>query len=355
MKLGIITDTHFGARSDNLALLDYQKKFLDDVFFPTLDKHNITEVCHLGDLVDRRKYINIQTAHRMRTEFISPLLKSGRKLHIIPGNHDVYYKNSNYVNSLEELLHGMNGINIYFTPTDINFDSVSIMFLPWITEDNHELCMKAVNDTKSQVLFGHLQLLGFEMERGRFSDSGFESSLFHKFDLVCSGHFHHRSVYNNINYLGNPFEMTWADYDDPKGFHIYDTKTRSLQFIRNPYRLFQKINYSDEGKTVNDVLNVNFKQFANSYVKVIVQSKTNAYLFDLFIQKIEKEGAIDVKAIDDHLNLALDLDGDIINEAESTLDILTKTVKQTDVPEDYQVDLENLLRDLYGEANILQS
>ena len=103
MKIAIITDTHWGVRNDNSAFLDMNKKFLDNVFFPKLRENSVTTLIHAGDLVDRRKYINIQTANRLRIDFIEPVEQMGLDYHHILGNHDVYYKNTNEVNAIHEL------------------------------------------------------------------------------------------------------------------------------------------------------------------------------------------------------------------------------------------------------------
>jgi len=353
MKVALITDTHFGARSDNLALLDYQKKFYDTVFFPYLDEHYIHTVFHLGDLVDRRKYINVNTANRMRKDFIEPL--NGRDLHIIPGNHDVYYKNSNEINSLKELLGDKENIKIYMQPTVITVDKAQILMLPWICDENRKQCFNAISKAKAPILFGHLELVGFEMHKGHFCDVGLHKESFEKFDVVCSGHFHHKSTYQNINYLGSPYEMTWADYGDVKGFYTFDTETYELEFIENPLRLFQKVHYSDSKKGYEKLLDVDYSYISNTYVKVIVKDKTNPFFYDRFIQKLEDQGPVDIKAVDDHLNIALDDDSDIINQAESTLEILSKTIDQSGIEIKYKKPLENLLRTLYNEASILQA
>ena len=199
MKIALITDTHFGARQDNLAILDHQKKFFDEIFFPYLEENKITDVFHLGDLVDRRKFINVNTANRLRKDFIEPLLSETpvgyRTLHIIPGNHDIYYKNSNEVNILHELLGGTERVRIYDEPEVVDIGQTQIMMLPWICEENYKECVNAISTTKAPILFGHLELLGFEMHRGHFCDSGFDKDMFSKFDVVCSGHFHHKSTY----------------------------------------------------------------------------------------------------------------------------------------------------------------
>ena len=41
MKVALVTDTHFGARSDSLAFDGYFAKFYDEVFFPYLVENDI--------------------------------------------------------------------------------------------------------------------------------------------------------------------------------------------------------------------------------------------------------------------------------------------------------------------------
>ena len=41
MKIALITDTHFGARNDNLFFNDYFYKFWDNVFFPYVKDNGI--------------------------------------------------------------------------------------------------------------------------------------------------------------------------------------------------------------------------------------------------------------------------------------------------------------------------
>ena len=41
MKVALVTDTHFGARSDSLAFDAYFAKFYDEIFFPYLVEHDI--------------------------------------------------------------------------------------------------------------------------------------------------------------------------------------------------------------------------------------------------------------------------------------------------------------------------
>jgi len=150
--------------------------------------------------------------------------------------------------------------------------------------------------------------------------------------------------------------MTWADYNDIKGFHILDLETLELEFIPNPYKLFQKIVYDDAGKEFEQIFNAtNFSQYKDCYVKIVVKTKTNPFWYDQFVQRLEDAGVAHLQAVDDHLNISLEVDEDIINEAESTLDILKKSIKGTGLKPETEASLEQLLHSLYVEANLMQS
>ena len=81
MKIAILTDSHAGVRNDSLAFHDYMHKFYRDVFFSYLDDNSIRTVIHCGDIIDRRKYININTANRLRKDLILPALDRGIDWH----------------------------------------------------------------------------------------------------------------------------------------------------------------------------------------------------------------------------------------------------------------------------------
>ena len=347
MKIALITDTHWGVRNDQIAFLDNNKKFLDDIFFPYLDAHSIGTVIHLGDLVDRRKYLNINTAKRLRDDFISPLHRREIRPYLIIGNHDTYYKNTNSVNSIREI-YGTD-FRIYETAQEVVFDGVPILFIPWICEDNREATLKLIGETNAQIALGHLELAGFEMYRGSPVSHGDDRILFDRFDLVCSGHYHHRSTSGNINYLGSHAEFTWSDYDDPKGFHILDTETRELAFIENPYRMFRKMWYNDKGVTTEELLERDWAKYSGCYVKLIVQNKDNPMNFDLFTTKLYEAGPIEVTIVEDHRNMDAIDEQDLLNEAEDTLTILSKYIGTIESNVDNK-ELDKLMRSLYNEA-----
>lgn len=348
MKIALLTDSHAGVRNDSLAFHDYMKKFYDNVFFKYLDEHDVRTIVHCGDIVDRRKYININTANRLRVDLIEPALSRGIAWHQCLGNHDTYHKNTNKISSFTELFNYF-PLNIYDKATEVMFGDTKILLIPWICDDNKEHSFNLIRNTDAQIAFGHLELEGFEMFKGSIVSHGDDPSLFGRFDIVCSGHFHHRSHRGNIHYLGSPAEYTWSDYNDARGFHIFDTETRELTFIENPYKMFHKFWYND-GNTKFLETNIDYAQFANKIIKVIIQEKNNPYWFDKFIENVEKMNPIDIQIVEDHMNLNLEEDQDIVDEAESTIEIFKKYIINTESKGIDKIKLEKKIVDLYNEA-----
>lgn len=348
MKIALLTDTHYGARGDHAAFDKHFKKFYEQSFFPTLDERGIRNVIHLGDMFDRRKYINYLTLNNCREYFFDPLRDRKIKLDVIVGNHDVFYKNTNAINSPELLLADYDNISPYSDPVELTYAGLDILMLPWICAENYNDVMGMIKSTRAQVCFGHLELAGFQMYKGQVNDHGFDSKIFERFDLVCTGHFHHRSNSGNIHYLGNPYELTWADYEDPRGFHIFDTETRELEFIQNPNRMFYKIFFNDQFQLGD------YSHLADTFVKVVVQSRDNPIQLDMLIDKLEKSGIADLQVVDDHMHMDLQDDNDIVESAEDTMTILSKFCEQIETTTDKQ-RLDRLLRSLYNEAINIES
>lgn len=348
MKISILGDVHFGARGDSPFFHNYFKLFYDKVFFPYLKENNISHIIQLGDVFDRRKFINFHTLKQAKEYFFEPLNKDFKSWLLI-GNHDTYYKNTNDVNSLNLLLNEYPNIKQINSCYEESFDGLSILFTPWICQENYNEVMYTLEQSKSQILIGHFEIEGFEMHKGTFCDKGINPSVFNKFDTVISGHFHTKSSRGNIIYTGTPYEMTWSDFGDEKGFHIFDTSTRELTFVKNPHSMFHKIWYDDSECSMDEVIAQDFDQYKDSVVKVIIKNKLNPVWFDMFIEKLERANVIDLQVVEDHLNLNLEDDTDIVNEAEDTLTILNKYVNQLELKAD-KSKLENLLRTLYNEA-----
>jgi DNA repair exonuclease SbcCD nuclease subunit len=345
-KIALVTDTHFGARSDSIPFDNFFRRFYEEIFFPEIDKRGIKHVIHLGDCFDRRKYINFNTLSSCRNYFFDEIKKRNIELHMIVGNHDTFFKNTNDVNSPRLLLKDYE-FNVIDSPSELEFDDGSKIFMmPWICTDNYNQSMEAIKTTDAQVLFGHFEIAGFQMYKGHENDEGFDPKIFEKFDLVCSGHFHHRSSNGNINYLGNPYELTWADFEDPRGFHIFDSSERSLEFIQNPFSIFSKVYYDDEKV---DPSTVDVSQYANQHIKLIVVNKKDYYKYDQFIERLYKVNPLELKIIEDLSEFESDALGDQEIDLEDTVTLLSQYVDSLDTEADKD-RIKTLMKTLYVEA-----
>ena len=346
MKAAIITDTHFGVRNDSQTFLNFFDKFYSNVFFPYLIDNNITTIFHLGDIVDRRKFINYVTLREFKRIFVQPCIDNKIKLNVIVGNHDIPYRNTNEVNALNELFgNEYDLIDIFSDVKDVEFDGCDITMLPWINNENYVESMQFIKNTKSQVLFGHLEIRGFEMYRGMKNPHGMEAALFDKFDLVCSGHFHHRDRNGNIYYLGNPYEITWSDYDDPRGFHILDSESLEFEFIQNPYNMFHKIYYDDS----KEMEKIDYDKLERTCVKVIVVRKTDFTKFDKIIDNLYNCNLVELKIIEDFSEFEDEAVGEENINLEDTMTLLSEYVDNIETELDKE-RLQNYLRTLYIEA-----
>ena len=337
MKVAIITDTHYGARKGSKHIHDYFELFYKNVFFPSLEEHNIDTVIHMGDIFDSRKAIDLQSLEWAKKVVFEPLKKY--KVHAIIGNHDCYYKDTNYVNSPELLLNNYSNITTYSELAEINIDGLGILLIPWINSSNYDNAKNVIQNCKSKIAMGHLEMNGFQATRGHVMENGMEVNVFDNFTKVYSGHFHTRSNDGKIYYLGNPYEMFWNDVNDPRGFHIFDTETLTHTPINNPYRLFYNIYYEDTPHQLFD-----FTEYDNKIVKVIVRQKTNSRNFERFIDKLYSCGVQDLKIVE---NFQLQENEEFaISEEENTITILNRYVDESEIDLD-KSKIKGILQDIY--------
>ena len=347
MKIALLNDTHFGVRNDSPVFMEYQNKFYNEIFFPYLIENDIKTLIHLGDVVDRRKFINHNTAHNFKNVFWNRLEELGIDTHIIIGNHDTYYKNTNEVNAMQNLELNKN-CSVYENATEKEFDGCNILFVPWICDKNYDDSLYAIDNSQSTVLMGHLEVKGFEMHAGHINDHGLEKNLFDKFELVLSGHFHKKSDDGRIFYLGTQYEMTWSDYKCPKGFHVFDTNTRTIETVRNKNTIFEKIYYND---AETDYLTVDINQYNKKHVKLFVTNKTNDEMYNMFIDRLyNKINLHELTVIEDNSDLNASVRDDILEQGEDTLTFLNNYIDQVEADVD-KTKLKAFAKELYVDAS----
>lgn len=357
-KIALIADTHFGVRNDSKQLLNNQKKFFQEIFFPYIDKYKIKTVIHLGDVFDRRKYVNFSTAFATRDILFEPLIAREIETHILLGNHDVFYKETNAVNSMKELYGNeqgeyYGGMKVYENPEIVNIAGKSMLMLPWICAANEGMTYDLIKTANASLAFGHLELFGFPMYSDTISDHGMDHRLFANYDMVYSGHFHHKSITGNIHYLGSTGQYTWSDYEDSRGFHILDTETGEIEFISNDFRMFNKYIFDDIKKTPEQMLNFNTSEYAGTFVKMVVRNKQDPYLLEKMIDKFENSDIVNLQVVEEMSMYGLDaeISEEELDESEDTLSILKKVVATApDLQDNDRTDLETLMTKIYYEA-----
>lgn len=348
MKIAIINDQHFGVRNDSLIFLSAMEKFYTETFFTTLDNEKIDTLLILGDIFDRRKYINFFTLYEAKRFFFNELKKRNIKVHMLVGNHDIYYKNTNRVNSPELTLGEYDNITIYTEPTIIDLGGVKVSMVPWINAENYKDAIAFIEAAETDIMFGHFELNGFEMHRGGGQcHDGMDISVFKKYKWVFSGHFHQPSTNGRgIIYLGAPAQFTWSDYGCKRGFNIMDLATDNITYVENPDKMFIKIFYDEDF----DILEYDYTQLTNRIVRVLVSEKENQKKFDLFIDKLQQSNPYQLDVVDNSQYHFVEegVDEDAI-KSEDTISIVNSYIDGLDLALDNET-LKEQFRKLYVEA-----
>ena len=354
-KVAIICDTHYGSRNDSVPLMRSQQKFLDTIFFPTLDAHDIKIVLHAGDYFDRRKFTNIATARFVYEHYRAPLAQRNIQEHVIVGNHDIYYRHSTTLNSVGEFYRHDERVRVYTEPYELDVDGTGILLLPWITENNRAASEQYISTSRCAVVLGHLELSGFQMYRGMPSLGGEDPAPFERFTRVMSGHYHHPSQRPPIHHLGAPYPMVWSDYGGPRGFHVYETTTDELTFVENPYSLFARLVYDDANQPhsyVRDIIKTiraDTSPYHDAYVKIVVKHRDNPYWLEMIIDALYKVNVQDITVVDDIVVDDEGVEHETITTDINTLDLIREYVDSLTISCDKDA-LYQYLRQKYDDA-----
>ena len=355
MRFAILNDTHAGARNSSQIMMDYQEKFYSEVFFPYLLKNDIKKIVHLGDYYENRKFINFKALEHNRKVFLEKLREYGIHMDIIPGNHDVYYKNTNQLNSLKELLgHYMDEVRIIEEPTVVNYDGLDVALIPWINQENEVSTYEFLSTCKAPIVGAHLELSGFEMQAGIMCFNGMDANVFSRFESVLTGHFHTKSSHGNIHYLGSQYEFFWSDAHDPKYFHVFDTDTREITPVQNDAQLFIKVFYDDTVENSEFQYSVGkLPDVDDKFVKLIVVNKSNPKLFETFCDRIHSRRIHEIKIaenFEEYVGTAVDDEKVSVDTTEELLYTYIDAVESS-LEKDR---IKSMVRELMIEAQTLE-
>lgn len=308
-KVAIISDTHWGARNSSLIFLEYMSWWWENEFIHYCKENKIKEVIVAGDFFDSRTNLNTRMLKYVN-KFIKQIEDEGIFLHMIPGNHDLFYRNSNDIDSLSAIDRSPNVI-VYREAQDVNIRDNLFFMCPWINQNNYESTLVAMKESKAKHMIGHLEIAGRKMYKHSSAEHGMEADIFKQFDHVYSGHFHHPSTVGNLTYLGSPFHITWQDHGDKRGFMVFDTEDASHEYVENTHCLFERIYYDD---TEDSYTEMAVDHLENKFVELVVVKKDSEAELAHFVGKIREVNTWSFEVID---RTELELTGDEEVDAES--------------------------------------
>jgi len=339
MKIAFITDTHFGVHKCSDVFLNSQLKFFNEEFIPYLEKNNIETIVFGGDIFDSRNSINVKIMNSVFNLF-EKLNNKNYKIYVIVGNHDIYYKTTIDVNSLQ-MLKKFNNVEVVEDITMLD----NILLVPWQVEETKFSEYLIDNKIETDICIGHFDINGFKQTKNQKSIDGFSIKNFDRFKIVFSGHFHLRDEIKkdgtNFIYAGSPYHLDRNDINTDKGFCIIDTESLDYEFINNTTSIkYVSIKYPE---IIDNI--------TNNIVDVYVDynSEYDEAEFKKYLNNIEKLNPIEVsvKLINNFLS------GEEVENIEeldltNTENIIKEYILNLDVKQKDAID--ELIFDLYSQC-----
>ena len=271
--------------------------------------------------------------------------------HVIIGNHDIYYRNTNKVNAIKELCTTPDGVNepwIYEEAKVVDFDGTKLLMMPWINPENEAASIEMLKTAEADVCMGHFDLNGFSMNDAMKQTHGHDKSIVSRFERTYSGHFHHKNDDGQVFYLGNQYEITWSDYKNQKGFHVFDTETRDVEFVPNPNTMFIKLHYDD---VLTNYDKIDITEYNQKYVKLVVVNKKDNEMFDRLLERLYNDISVhELKILEDYSDLsAANVSDDVAEGSEDTMELVSNYVDQLELDLDKD-KLKVMIKEMYIEA-----
>jgi DNA repair exonuclease SbcCD nuclease subunit len=270
-RVWFITDTHLGVKNNSNEWVEIIEDYFDNFFFPLL-KENYRPgdvLIHLGDFFDSRQSVNLRVLNLgvRIAEQLSEIFVDG--VWILIGNHDIFGKNTNEINSLKSIK-WIPGVSICEEPVSIKLGDKSFFMMPWRKDSNdEELCLDEAEP--HDFLCCHCDIRGLKFNRFVNIEHGSDISKFQKFSKVFSGHIHYGQKLGNINMLGSPYELTRSDMGNTKGIYLLELSTSELTFfenLRSPK--FKRFSFEDLLEKTPEEVN---EEFNNNFVDIMIEPK----------------------------------------------------------------------------------
>ena len=335
-------DVHLGVRNDSEYFYDVQVKFFQYVLFPYMKENDIHDIYQFGDLFDRRKHINFATLYKCKRDIFDYMADNNIQFHMVVGNHDIYYRQSNEINSPSLLLREYSNITIHDEFSQVLIDGEKFDLISWICDENRQRILNNISGSNSKYAIGHFELAGFPMYAGIESKHGQPIKFLSHYNKVFSGHYHTGSAKSNIKYISTPYEMTFSDMDDAKGFTVFNGK--GLKFIENEDRIHYQIYFDSD----IDIDEFDYEKYKNKIVRLNVLERLDT--FNEFLERLVKRQPHDLVVNELSVEISEVSDEDLENI--STIDIIMNTISGGEF--DNKDIMERFCKEIFFEAKQLR-
>lgn len=220
----LLGDIHFGKNGFSLETYDNQMKFYKEQLFPYIVENKIKRVVSTGDFFDHRTRQDVNLLIKIKNEFLKFFIDNDVELIVLVGNHDMYFKDSREVCTLDLFEH-IKQLKIIKNKTLIKLGNIEWELYPWITSEEFF-------EPRSKYVIGHFEINGFTMSGTYTCTHGMNPNSLKNMDMVISGHFHNQQIREPIYYIGTPYAMDWNDVNEDKGFWLLDDNAK-LEFVSN--------------------------------------------------------------------------------------------------------------------------
>jgi len=245
MKVVITADFHLGlsGRTDDImfslrAIREY------------MHERDIENCIIAGDLFNDRTAIVLDVLSLSHKFFYETKHEYKQEWAVLPGNHDLFFKNSwehNALKVFKDLITVIDDITI------IKLGKQRFGIIPFVYYE--DVYMRVLDNLVSNKLGGDDVII---THVGVNNATLNECFLIKNWNIVeftdvphkvYTGHFHcHQQVGDNLWYPGSPIPFTHAEGNTDHGFIVYDTETRTHEFVKTFECLSEPEIFGDIGK-----------------------------------------------------------------------------------------------------------
>lgn len=252
MRIWTLGDLHFGQYPLDVKWLNMMIEYFDEFFIPLLKKRYQEGdiLVQLGDIFHNRNHVDIKVMNVVDRIFgeISQIIPT----HLIVGNHDIYNKSSNDINSTK-MLRSHDNVHIYESTTDVMIGDVKLVMMPWVERKEDQVNLLKEH-SPANFLFCHSDLNGCKMHLNSVAHKNFDKidiDEFTEYGKVVSGHIHIRQENKNFLFAGSAYQLDRNDVGNEKGIHIFNMDG-TFEFIHNTISpTFKKVRIMTEDDVEN--------------------------------------------------------------------------------------------------------